>query len=502
MSSKSRKVVFFFPAFSSMEATAPLGILALATPLLSSGYEVRIIDATITPDFRARVMQEIADSLCFCISLVTGPMIRETAEIARQAKLLNPKLPIILGGWHPSLLPAQTLSADYVDVVVRGQGEEVILEVLKHLEDGVPLSNIKGIGYKDEGQIILNPVRELKPIREMPQKAYHLADFDAYEKLCGRRWAMYISSFACPYSCSYCTNEAVYGRHWNALEPERVVIEIADLVERYALQLIWVVDDNFLVDRERALRIAEGLIRRRVTFDWSVQSSINLVHRLEVSELKLLRRAGLSQISHGFESASPKILKLMNKSFQNPEMLYEVAEKCLMAGIRPSCNIIFGFPGEGDSERRETLAFIMKLSRRFPGAEFWTNIFTPYPGAPILRRAEALGLKLPDTFEGWADFFPRSTVLPWLNGRDHQKVQRMREYLRIAFDRVPIAADRRRMPARMVDRAIRQPARWRLDHNFYSFPFEIGLRKAVNALCAPPKPKRIDRQLLVNPSTC
>ena len=108
---QSKKVVFFFPAFSSQEATAPLGILAVSTPLLRAGYEVCIIDSTITPNFRKRVLEELKDALCLAVSLVTGPMIRETVQIARDAKQLYPDKPVILGGWHPSLLPDQTLAA-------------------------------------------------------------------------------------------------------------------------------------------------------------------------------------------------------------------------------------------------------------------------------------------------------------------------------------------------------------------------------------------------------
>src|SRR5579863_812363 len=131
-----KKVVFFFPAFSSQEATAPLGILAVSTPLLRAGYEVRIIDSTITPNFRRRVLEELKDALCLAVSLVTGPMIRETVQIAREAKRLYPDKPVILGGWHPSLLPDQTLAAPYVDIVVVGQGEEAFLEVVRHIEAG------------------------------------------------------------------------------------------------------------------------------------------------------------------------------------------------------------------------------------------------------------------------------------------------------------------------------------------------------------------------------
>src|SRR6187401_2483348 len=127
----SKKIVFFFPAFSSQEATAPLGILAVSTPLLRAGYQVTIIDSTITPNFQRRVLEELADALCLAVSLVTGPMIRETVQIARAAKELYPDKPVILGGWHPSLLPDQTLAAKYVDVVVKGQGEDALVEVIR-----------------------------------------------------------------------------------------------------------------------------------------------------------------------------------------------------------------------------------------------------------------------------------------------------------------------------------------------------------------------------------
>ena len=492
---RSKKVVFFFPAFSSLEATAPLGILAVSGPLLSAGYQVRIIDSTITPQFQKRILEELQDALCLAVSLVTGPMIRETVQIARAAKELYPHLPIILGGWHPSLLPEQTLAAPYVDIVVRGQGEDALLQVVQHLEGRASLAGIEGVGYKEDGKLVFNRARALKPLRELPPKAYHLADFSAYERVCGRRWAMYISSLACPYSCAYCTNEGVYGRQWNGLEAEQVVEETTSLVSRYGLQLLWLVDDNFLVDRERALKIAEGLIERAVPFEWSIQASTNLVTRLTTGELKLLRRAGLSQICHGAESASPRILKLMNKEFQKVETIYAAAEKCIEAGIRPSFNIIFGYPGEGEIERRETVSFIMDVCRRYPGAEFWTNIFTPYPGAPIMERAAEIGIEPAKSFEEWADFFPRYTVLPWLNGKNHHRVQTMRDYLRVAFNRVPIAADRRHRITRTVHQAISVPARWRLDHGVYGLPVELWLKNIANRLFEAPKPK-VDAQQL------
>lgn len=495
------KVVFFFPSFASSEATAPLGILAVATPLLRAGYTVRLVDSTITPNYKKRVLEEAADAICLCVSLVTGPMIRETVEIARAIKEWNPDFPVILGGWHPSLLPKQTLEAEYVDIVVRGQGEEALLEIVQHLENRSAIDLILGIGFKRDGKIIFTPERPLKPIVEMPRKAYELADFDAYERLCGRRWAMYTSSLACPFNCAYCTNGGVYGRKWNALPPEQFVEETVDLTRRYNLEMLWVVDDNFLVDLDRARHIAEGLVRARANFKWSIQATTNLTARLSLEDLKLLRRAGLHQICQGVDSGSPKILKLMNKTFQDFDDIYACAARCLRAGIRPSFNIIFAYPGEGRAERRQTISFVMDVCRKFPGAEFWTNIFTPYPGSPVMQRAAEIGIEVPDSLEGWADFFPRYTVLPWLKGRDHHRLQVMRDYLRIAFDRVPIAADTRDRTTRTIQKLLAYPARWRLDHDFYGFPAELWLNDRLKRRTAAFKPA-VDAKRLEPAAAC
>lgn len=491
----SKKIVFFFPAFASSDATAPLGILAVSTPLLRAGYKVVLIDSTITPNLKQRVLEEVKDALCLGISLVTGPMIRETAEIGRAVKAWDKDFPIILGGWHPSLLAMQTLEAEFVDIVVRGQGEATMLEVVRRLEDGDSLEGLEGVGFKRDGRPVLNPPRPLQKLVEMPRKAYELADFDAYERVCGRRWAMYISSLACPFNCSYCTNAGVYGRQWNALPAEQVVEETFDLSVRYRLEMLWIVDDNFLVDRGRALKIAEGLVRVGSRFRWSIQATTNLTARLSKDELRLLGRAGLHQICQGAESASPKILKLMNKTFQDFDSIYQAAERCLDAGIRPSFNIIFGYPGEGAQERRETIRFIMDVCRRFPGAEFWTNIFTPYPGAPVMDHVKEFGIVVPDSFEGWADYFPRYTVLPWLKGRSHRRVQVMRDYLRIAFDRIPITKLDAGTAIRALQHSLAYPARWRLDHDFYALPVELWLNQKIKRFVSVAKPKVDAKQL-------
>ena len=178
--------------------------------------------------------------------------------------------------------------------------------------------------------------------------------------------------------------------------------------------MLWVVDDNFLVDLDRARGIAEGLVREGSQFKWSIQATTNLVARLSPEDLKLLRRAGLHQICQGVDSGSPKILQVDEQDLSG--LRSDLRERCPMPGSRYSAFVQhhLRLPGEGAKERRETISFMMDVCRRFPGAEFWTNIFTPYPGSPIMERAKEIGIEVPATLEGWADFFPRYTTLPWL----------------------------------------------------------------------------------------
>ena len=311
----SKKVVFFFPAFSSQEATAPLGILAVSTPLLRAGYQVRIIDSTITPNFQKRVLEEIEDALCLAVSLVTGPMIRETVEIARSAKELYPEKPVILGGWHPSLLPDQTLAAEYVDIIVKGQGEDALLEIVQRIEAGESLAGMAGAGYKEDGRIVFNAPRALKPIRELPPKAYHLADFDAYERVCGTALGNVHIKPRLPLQL-----RLLHERR--RLRPE---VERARRRSRSSKRQptwsratgsrccgSWTTTSWWTA--ERAVGIAEGLVRKGVKFDWSIQASTNLVTRFTVEELKLLRRAGLvAGFARRRHRIAGKCCKLMNK---------------------------------------------------------------------------------------------------------------------------------------------------------------------------------------------
>jgi radical SAM superfamily enzyme YgiQ (UPF0313 family) len=447
---------------------------------------VEVVDSTIQPDYCERIVKHLNEAICVGISIVTGPMIIEAIEVAKAIKAARPDVPVILGGWHPSTLAEQSLHAPYIDVVVRGQGEITFGEILDRLLGNEALAGVEGCSYRDgEGRIIHNPPRRTVNISELPAKAYHLVDIEPYATLCGRRWIYYASSHGCPYDCSFCSNASLYGRAWNALPADRVVEELIDVVRRFRLDLVSIVDDNFLVDRQRGVDIAAGLIAFGVKFDWCIQTTANFLIRSSDEELKLMRRGGLSRVFIGAESGSDDVLRSVNKvRFQGTKVLYEVAEKCHRADIRCTFSLIFALPDETDADQRQTLAMIRDIKSRFPNTEFHSNIYTPYPGAPNFQRALRMGLKEPQSLEEWADFYPKFQRLPWIDEKRHTQIQRMRDYIRIGYGMDGV---RRRSRLRNAANRVLGPiARARLEAHRYSLPLELwalqGLSRAKNAL--------------------
>jgi radical SAM superfamily enzyme YgiQ (UPF0313 family) len=411
-------------------------------------------------------------------------MISAAIEASRLVRQARPDVPIIYGGWHPTLLPEQTLQANCVDIVVRGQGELTLLQLVERLIIGGPLENIAGLSIKSaDGRIVHAPERTVTNINNLPLPAYDLVDFEAYARACGNRKTVYASSVGCPYACNYCTDTIFYERRFNALRPERVVQEVTDLVKRHHLEEVSFLDSNFLVDVKRALAIARGFRDARVPFNWTFQASTDLLCRMSDAEVRLLQEGGVSHIGFGTESASEKVLKLMNKPHQKIGDMYETARKCHSAGIKVTFNLIVGFPGETDADRTETLSTMDKISTRFPNVHFSPNLFTPYPGIAIWNRLNELGLKEPKTLEEWAQVPLGETSLPWLQGREYRRVKRMLSYFLLNHQaRKAARISTRSLLKSRVLRAATFPISWRLRHEFYRFPVELWMMQLGNQL--------------------
>ena len=472
------KVVLFYPAYEGPPLSAPLCLLSLAATLREADFDVVVIDAAIVPDYKRRVLQEAANSLCVGISVLTGPMIQGAIEIATAVKKLWPNLPVIFGGWHPSLLPDQTLNETFLDIVVRGQGELTLVEAAEALAERRSVESVSGLSWRRNGRRQHNPERRVERLECLPTPAFDLVDFEAYETACGVRKLAYATSVGCPYACHYCTDMVFYKRRFNALPADRVVQELAELVVRYRIEEVALLDSNFPVDVHRALDIARGIKNSGVRFRWTFQASTDFLCRMSEDEVRLLGDSGVSHMGFGTESTSQSVLKLMNKRHQRVNEMFETARKAQLAGIRVTFNLIFGYPGETEADRIITFRTMSEIARQFRNVSFSPNIFTPYPGIPIWPQLRTLGVREPHSLVEWANMPLGANLLPWLQGKELARFQRMLDYFLLNSE-IHRAKGAYPLLRRGVRRVLQAPIRWRLRSSRYFFPWELWLASST-----------------------
>jgi len=470
------RIVLFYPSYEGAPLGAPLCLLTLAATLREARFEPVIIDAAIDPNHLASVLDATGDAICLGISALTGPMLHGAIKVAKAVKERYPKLPIIFGGWHPTLLPDETLREPYVDIVVRGQGEITLLEIATALTAGTSLAPITGISWKTGPIHTHNPDRKVAYLDELAEPAFDLCDFDAYERAGGARKLAYATSVGCPYACNYCTDMVFYKRRFNALSAERVVEEMTRLVKRYRISTVALLDSNFPVDLKRALAIAQGIRDSGVKFKWTFQASTDFLSRMSDDECRLLGEAGVSHMGFGTESTSERVLKLMNKRHQRVDEMYITAHKAQIGGIKVTFNLIMGYPGETEADRIETFQTMSDIVSQFSNVNFSPNIFTPYPGIPIWPQLRELGVYEPKNLREWAAMPLGGYGLPWLQGEELARLQRMMDYflLNSQLYHKNSSASILRSLVRFI---VQQPIRWRLRSSQFAFPWELWLSR-------------------------
>ncbi len=211
-----KKIILFYPKPAHRGGyLVPLNLLAIARMLDSDKYKVIIINATIEKEYVKEVLNVAKGSLCVGITVMTGLQITDTLNVAKEVKKRFPKLPIILGGYHPTILPKQTVSHPCVDIVVKGQGEITFQKVVDKLGQNLPLNDVLGITFKSfDGKIIDNPNRSFVDLNEFPPLPWHLLDMEKYVRSRHPKYdgpsIDYYTSQGCPYSCKFCAENVFF----------------------------------------------------------------------------------------------------------------------------------------------------------------------------------------------------------------------------------------------------------------------------------------------------
>lgn len=346
------------------------------------------------------------------ITTLTPPM-KHVIKMVEIAKKVNPKIFTVLGGIHPTALPAETLAETNADYIIFGEGEITFYELIKGIgENNLRAEEINGLCFKDKsGKIIKNKTREyIKNLNEIPLPARDLFDLSKYysaptKKVSDEKKATPIlTSRGCAFNCVHCISNLLWNRMVRYRSVENVISEIKECVNKYGIKEFNILDDTFTLDKKRLIEFCEKIIEKKLNICWICFSRVNTI---DEEMVEIMKKAGCKKISFGLESGSQKILDLMNKN-----ATLEMAEKAINAVRKHGIEVHASFMIGNIGETKETINDTIKFAKRFDFDNVTFFITAPLPGTRLYEIAKEKGYINKET--KWEEFAPLTKTKPIL----------------------------------------------------------------------------------------
>jgi len=469
----------------------PLQLLAISS-LIYKNYNIKIFaERTKKGDNKEKIFNEIKNNkniLCVGVTMMTGYQIKNALNIINKIKEINPEIKIVVGGYHPSILPEQTLNHKNIDIVCIGQGTKTFKELVEALDKSISLEIVNGIYFKNKKEeIIKNPQREFEDVNNFPSMPYHLINVEEYLQEMslpkGKRVITYISSYSCPFSCKFCVEPLLYNRKYFALKPEIVVDDIERLVKNYKIDAIEFADSNFFVNQERVKRICELIIEKKININFgSCNGRVEQLLNFDEETWYLLQKAGCQSILVGAESGSQEKLDLIGKGIK-VEQIEELAKVSKKHNITLVYSFMAGFPipsklMEKEREKilmeelNQTLDLINKLIEIKDDDFIFLFLYMPFPKNELFNLAVECGFKAPSRLEDW-DYSVNEWNTEWTTPKFRKLVLILHDfYFPYASSKY---AERHIQKFGFIQKIFHKIAKWRLKNRYFSFPFEYKL---------------------------
>lgn len=469
-------IILFHPrATKPRNCRLPLAVLALAA-VLEGREEYSLVDGNLEDDPTSVILNLIDryDVELLGVSCMPGPQMVAAMETSREIRRLRPHVRIVWGGYFPSLYPDTALNAKYIDYVVRGQGEDTLLELIDALRGLRSLDSIRGLCYKDAfGLHRINPERPMRGPDNFPWSPFHRLPVEQYLRpsYFGKRTAVHHASIGCPFNCSFCGVHAAYGRTERMESPERTVAILTHLVDRYGADSVQFYDMNFFLKEDHACELAERLAPLKLR--WWCEARVDVMARYSDATLAAIKKAGCTMIFFGAESGSDWALKEMQKGITTDETI-TMAHRTRQFGIIPEFSFVVGNPSDPERDTHETLSFIRTLKRINPSSEIIIQHYTPVPQPGKMYGDIDDKIAFPDSPAGWAtkewmDYTLRiDTHAPWLKRKTKKLID---NFETVVASRWPTVQDIRAPQwSRLLLKAL---SWWRYNLRFYQFPVEL-----------------------------
>jgi len=471
------KVLLYFPRLvdpkvaSARKPAEPISVMTLADHLESQGFKAAIYDNRVDDDIEGTLDAVGDELLCVGISAMGGYQVVDGYEFSKLVKKKFPHVPVVWGGAAPSSLPQQFLDNPYIDVVVKGQGEQLFPELAATFRDGASIQGLMGISYKDNGKIIHEPMRPLAPIENNLPIDYSRIDASRYS--IGDGWIQYGTSFGCPYSCAFCGLATYFERTWFCLSADRVVRELKAVDEVYGLKRVAFWDATFFVDIERVKQILKGFIREGMEFSWTARAQVKQVVKFDDEVIELLAATRCRYTMVGVESGSQRLRKLFRKDFDY-DRLITALDKMARVDIPVRAMYIFAPPEENREDFLKTIRSMTQVQKLNPRNLVSMFQYTPIPGTELGdKEPEKIG-PVPGHIDDWDSYYKKQIVRsmqPWLQPKDHLGRQPIAFYWHAALC-MKLRPALNRWFFRLPLGAIKTVAALRLKLEVFVFPLE------------------------------
>ena len=413
----------------------PMGLAYLASVLRNAAYEVAILDVDalnkgsdidFSDEYRRlefyrqglnneeheawqdikNVLRNFSPDIVGITAMTTkfGSVLK-TAEVVKK---YNPQLLVAVGGPHASLLPEQTLKSENIDIVVRGEGEVTLVELIRVLEGQVEfraegqdadlnyteefqlqkvkgLSDVKGISYRHNGQTINNLPRE--SIRDLDEIPFPGRDLLMHPKdYTSEDMGVVMTSRGCPFNCSYCCHP--WGKRVRHRSADNVILEMEAIKQTYGTRQFEFKDDTFTVNKNWVLEFCDRLISKKLKVNWGCTTRAEL---LDDDLLNMMKKAGCNVIKIGIETGSERILKETKKGISF-DQIKEAARLLNKHGLFWSGYFMVGLPTETEEDIMKTFTFMKELNPYYAGL----GIYNPFPNTELFNNGVQMGLLYPE----------------------------------------------------------------------------------------------------------
>lgn len=465
----------------------PINVLSLGSVLKQAGFNPIIIDTCVDQNYLEIIDTHLPKTLLVGISAMT-PQVPHALSIARRIREKSPDTPIVWGGVHPTLYP-DTCLHPCCDAVAVGEADETVVELAEALRSSPEIPLLPGLVLNRDGKAVSGPTRSLPDVRRLPWPDYSLIDPEKY--ICS--WSLQemrmvrvmpiLSARGCPWHCTFCINTTLNDTHRHRTRPaEDLLDEIEGLVQKYDLEMIIFSDEEFFADRHRVEALLDGIEKRglnKIRFNATCRINHFRKGYIDTAFLKRMKQAGFVNLVFGFESGSPRCLEIIRKEIRVEEGLY-TARLLASEGFMAVWGFIMGIPGETPADLIKTLHVMNKIRKLGTGNYFiGPQIFRPYPGSALYRKALEAGLTEPGSLDEWASqtFTGEGWIgvegLKWIPPDHRQLVEYVNTIAPVFYNRQFITASGLK---RLYHSFLRLMFSLRLATDIYTFPFEHRLK--------------------------